>query len=848
MEYIDLSGKILQGHGRYRIKRLIGYGAHGQVWEAWHDFLGRLLAIKVIDASSLDPVSLERVKRECSIGGELGEEAGIVRVHDAFEEHGIFYIVMDLMEGGNLQKIIKENIPILHTTIGWATILSDALLKVHQHNIIHRDIKPQNILFTRSGQPRISDFGVAHIPTSSFTETQPGTPGYKAPELEHGGEPTFASDVYSLGATLFEVWGNQAFALYKSLPLDVLQRELILLMEQAYPDASLQLRQELASLLVRSLHPDPNHRLELTELYNRLKLIQGNIQAQIELQHIVDNASIATIGDLFTSSFWKSQQVVAKVRESGSLSLEEDLEGFVITQLFARDLRNFLYYFLDDRWGSDGSFTKDHFPVVWISGIFGSGKSLVANIIAALLDNPKLSRLRTSFIDAFSKKLEQHGLSQFEDVQFLLDRLQSRYWCKIVTLSFADYHSILNGDGPSFSELCLRALNRSQGLSSTLWIAQLQNDLRDKELYTNFLHHLSSLINREPKIDDLFLFQKEMTNALAKTMNITPFEAEEYINSCKKSIDDPDYFQKEILKYLTKSKKAVTPLLPRLIFVFDEIKQYISSGKNRATEFRELLKTIAIHGQGNIWVIGVAQTKFKELLQKSPVLPAGQNEISSPYLISIQFDEDYIYQVVMGLLFQKKKVGTAQIHYLIQKNSENVIQLSNLYPDQIRLGLESFATTYPFPPYAFPLLNAVINSLSTTPYLNSARVLTSLTGEVLRNIFDQPVGMLASFDLFYEILWNYFPDTREQIVHLPELTPDLSSSLSVRILKVLRLIQKVEWLPKTAEVIETLLVDRLDADLKKYKQEISLEIEKLISRSLVHREKNGEITIVSKPN
>jgi serine/threonine protein kinase len=253
MEYIELSGKILQGHGRYRIKRLIGYGARGQVWEAWHNFLGRLLAIKVIDVSSLDPIDLERVKRECSIGGELGEETGIVRVHDAFEEQGNFYIVMDLMDGGNLQKIIKEKIPNLQTTIGWASILADALLKVHKHKIIHRDIKPQNILFTRTGQPRISDFGIAHIPTSSFTETQPGTLGYKAPELERGGEPSFASDVYSLGATLFEVWGNQPFVLYKSQTLDVLQEELIVLMEQAYPDTSLQLRRELASILVRSL-------------------------------------------------------------------------------------------------------------------------------------------------------------------------------------------------------------------------------------------------------------------------------------------------------------------------------------------------------------------------------------------------------------------------------------------------------------------------------------------------------------------------------------------------------------------------------------------------------------------
>lgn len=202
--------------GNLKFEHPVGHGAYGYVWKVWHTELDQPRAVKLIDITNLDQVNLKRVKNECRIGGKLGSDVGVVQVYDAFEEGDHLYIVMELMEGGSLDQAIKEKPHAFDVTLDWASEICEALNAVHAQDIIHRDIKPKNILLTGNGRVKLSDFGIAHLPRSEITSYQPGTPGYRAPELETNREVTTAADVFSLSAVLFELWSGRAYGPYKA--------------------------------------------------------------------------------------------------------------------------------------------------------------------------------------------------------------------------------------------------------------------------------------------------------------------------------------------------------------------------------------------------------------------------------------------------------------------------------------------------------------------------------------------------------------------------------------------------------------------------------------------------------
>jgi serine/threonine protein kinase len=285
MEITIQPGQIVEN--RYRFEHPIGFGAYGSVWKAWHETLSKPLAIKVIEIHNLDPTNLERVKNECKIGGQLGDGSGIVQVWDAFEEREQLFIVMELMEGGSLQKVFQQKLPQFPVALSWAIELSDALGGVHAHGVIHRDIKPQNILLSANGHPKLSDFGVAHLPKADITSYQPGTPGYKAPELDAGLPVTPAADIYSLSAVFFELFSGRQYSQYKGQPDEVIKDEFVACLKQEHSEVPDNIGRDLVHLILNGLEKDPAQRVSLTDLHARLRDIRAGWQTP---QKVIDQA------------------------------------------------------------------------------------------------------------------------------------------------------------------------------------------------------------------------------------------------------------------------------------------------------------------------------------------------------------------------------------------------------------------------------------------------------------------------------------------------------------------------------------------------------------------------------
>jgi serine/threonine protein kinase len=264
---------------RYRFEHPIGFGAYGHVWKAWHEELDIPLAIKVVDVSQLDPMNLARVKQECQIGGKLADKTSVVLVRDALQVGDDLLIVMDLMPGGNLDGYLRDHRVEFPVALSWSLDLCDALEKVHAEGIIHRDIKPQNILLTDDGRVKLTDFGVAHVEQSQITTAyQPGTPGYRAPELEQGQSPDAAADIYSLCAVFFKLWTAKEFAPFKHLA-EVVRQEFLDCLAHDYPEVSEDCRAALSEAILGGLAPKET-RATLNQMRAALLKVKARLEAR----------------------------------------------------------------------------------------------------------------------------------------------------------------------------------------------------------------------------------------------------------------------------------------------------------------------------------------------------------------------------------------------------------------------------------------------------------------------------------------------------------------------------------------------------------------------------------------
>ena len=204
--------------GRYAVVGELGRGGMGTVWRAQDQVIGRQVALKELriptGLSTTDhDTFVQRVLREARTAGALNDPA-IVTVHDVVPEGGAMYIVMELIEAPNLADLVARGGPLDPRRVSdiGAQVLS-ALNTAHAAGIVHRDIKPSNIMLLPGDRVKLTDFGIAQgadDPSLTATGGIMGSPGYMAPELFQGRPPSPATDLWSLGATLFHIAEGRA--------------------------------------------------------------------------------------------------------------------------------------------------------------------------------------------------------------------------------------------------------------------------------------------------------------------------------------------------------------------------------------------------------------------------------------------------------------------------------------------------------------------------------------------------------------------------------------------------------------------------------------------------------------
>src|SRR3954447_14235443 len=252
--------------GRYRAVKRLGAGGMAEVWCAEDSVLGRRVALKLLGSHlAEDPEFRERFRREARAAAGL-THPNIVGIFDRSEWDGTPYIAMELVDGQTLKDLVLERGPLPpHVAVGLTEQILRALAYAHRRGIVHRDVKPQNVILDGEGQAKVADFGIARAGHSEMTQTGAivGTVQYLSPEQAQGQPVDRRSDLYSAGVVLYELLTGQV-PFDGEAPVSIALKHVN---ELPVPPGQLRpgMSPALEAVVMRSLEKDPALRFQSAE-------------------------------------------------------------------------------------------------------------------------------------------------------------------------------------------------------------------------------------------------------------------------------------------------------------------------------------------------------------------------------------------------------------------------------------------------------------------------------------------------------------------------------------------------------------------------------------------------------
>jgi len=340
--------------GKYEIQEVLGRGGMGAVYRGFDPAISRAVAIKTIAKSSLDEGELHhllaRFRHEAQVVGRLAHP-GIVQIYDYGEDDELAYIVMELVNGKTLHDHLAQHANYDLREVGEIMrSLLDALGHAHAAGVVHRDMKPSNIMINRDGGIKISDFGIAHTETSELTQIGDvlGTPHYMAPEQFLGLPIGVATDLYAVGVIAYDlltgtkpfVGPNAASVMQRVLnqkPADpssvnpklaplmdrVLQRALAKKSEDRYQSAR-EFSEAFRQAIEASLAPQPDAEEEFSAAFRQA--IDAKIESQAIAAPAAPNANLFNAARLLNAGAAASAAPATATASDGAISLDQSVK------------------------------------------------------------------------------------------------------------------------------------------------------------------------------------------------------------------------------------------------------------------------------------------------------------------------------------------------------------------------------------------------------------------------------------------------------------------------------------------------------------------------------------------
>ncbi len=546
-------------------------------------------------------------------------------------------------------------------------------------------------------------------------------------------------------------------------------------------------------------------------------------------------ASNLLLKDLLVYPMERYIPPVAKVDDTTEETVETELREYVVTAPIERALTDFLEVYAESRTAPTDKIG------VWISGFFGSGKSHFAKILSYLLTNRPVAD-RTAhdlFIERLAASPAKAGLEGLLHRGGFLDS-------RVIMFQIKAEQDQTQKD-ESISEIMYRRYLASRGLSTDPVVASLELSLIKRGLYEVFQVEVEKRVDSpwtEERDDYLFIRSTvaEALQAIAPEEYRSRDEAlaalEMVSRGQRLTVSDLAQRLADYVDELASTGDPQRP--PRLVFVMDEMGQFIGTDGQKLLELQSIAEQFAVQGKGSLWLIVTAQAKLEELIAGVKALEADFGKIGDRFDTRLALTAEDVEIVLEGRIFKKRSERIRDINAFYQDHEGALAVISTL-PGSSRelpgMTADHFVVDTPFLPYHPGLIQAIfsgVRSAAATGFgLNpEVRSMVGMAQGVLRNpangLVTGELGRIVSMDMvFDQIAVDLQPQDRREIETLPQRLHGYQP-VDQRVLKALYLLQAVPWIAVTAETLaHALLRDVRTENVGTLKDEIESSMKRL---------------------
>jgi hypothetical protein len=552
-----------------------------------------------------------------------------------------------------------------------------------------------------------------------------------------------------------------------------------------------------------------------------------------------------TVRDVLARDLGQKIESVVKVYDKSHLA--EDLRDFVITDSLAKEMRKFLGDFTGSlRTRIQGGDAGDGMAV-WLWGFFGSGKSHVAKVLGYLLQNGVVDASDGSHaIDLFSRHLEDPSLPGANDLRGDLLQIREHAWCQTIAFEIKSQLDMANPD--SVTEICLRTFYQSLGLSGTVWLARLERKLQKDGRYDAFVEAYRDKNLREWSADreEHGYYLEEIKEALASARESSVGAAADLLVAYQRDHSDvtPAGAAKEFADYLDDCKAEVTPREPHLIFVVDEMGQFVGDSSDKIEELRAIIEQCGVQAGGRVWFICTSQEALDQVLDRAGLKLAALGKLDARFSTKMKLTSEDVQRVVEERLLRKREAEESKLRELYTQREGAIADLCGLNLERVltTVDRDRFIKAYPFLPMTMPLVQELFTAMRGFKLSGGERSMIDVAQGSLAALADRPLGAVVPLDMVFdqetdELSASDYLGTAgiKMINDSDKQVPDTPVPAS-SVLKALWLISRVEWVPKTPEAIARLLAPSLDTDVPALRSGVETTLKRLHESGMVGRD------------
>lgn len=535
------------------------------------------------------------------------------------------------------------------------------------------------------------------------------------------------------------------------------------------------------------------------------------------------------IGNLFKRDIHRNIEGVVKADNVSDEAVFQEVDEYVITQELNKKFDEFFSVYSD----SIGKPTES--IGVWISGFFGSGKSHLLKILSYILSN---RRLESELIgELFLSKIEA---SDFE----LIGNIKKALSIKTDTILFnIDQKTDIGtkSQDDAILSVFMKVFNEMRGYYPKQgYIADFEKKLDRDGLYAGFKEKFFTISGNSWEIGRE-QFEWEVDNiakALSEIRSISYESAQLQLSKLDSNYAlSVESFVDEVNAFIKLQEANY-----RLIFMVDEVGQYIGDNTRLMLNLQTIVETMATKCKGQAWVIVTSQSAVKDLVDTNKLAETDFSKILGRFKVKMNLTSQNANEVIQKRLLAKKEEYQGELTTLYSKHhnslasiiyfSERGRQYKN-YKDS-----EDFVLTYPFIPYQLDLFQSCIVGLSKNEVFQGRhqsvgeRSMLDVIQNVAQNISEKNVGTIASFDYFYDGIANIIRPESERLMTTAKNQLD---PFSLKVLKILFMVKYVQEFNPTLDHITTLLVDELEVNVTNLKENVKKSLSRLINETFIQK-------------